>query len=59
LTPASSAKASSAPRAMPSETAAKPIEIAPVDGLAVGQVGDIVRRDRLGGLIHEHERKAA
>jgi putative transposase len=28
-------------------------------GQPAGQVGDIVRRDRLGGLIHEYERKAA
>jgi putative transposase len=28
-------------------------------GQAGGQAGDIIRRDRLGGLIHEYERKAA
>jgi putative transposase len=28
-------------------------------GQPAGQAGDIVRRDRLGGLIHEYERKAA
>jgi len=28
-------------------------------GQPVSAVGEIVRRDRLGGLIHEHERRAA
>jgi hypothetical protein len=28
-------------------------------GPAVPLVGEVVRRDRLGGLIHEYERRAA